>query len=466
MIKRVFNSFSIGLLATLLSFSDGIEGRAISGALAGELSQAQSASARPIVQSTGAVVSGDTSEYVQSEAHMQLDAVKEKMSKFIMRVPEDPNKPERPLTPNQMVTPYLNLVAQVLNKEVEFKNSHYALYQATNNEWRVPQDLFKRLYIHYKKPGSQLNDFAFVRFSDCKSIKAKDYLQESVEKFGGVNDNIQEVREVMLSVNIALFGNAGFPGECTWNYFLEAKSHRWPMPQNYYEVLNAFDVTYDIEALAKETQALSEILVNASPEQTLLQFFIPQNKIDDVAYLAWLLGFPAHKKSVELMEKVLEGKPMVGAFTGPAVKGVMKKFKREESNPVYQELLQAAANGDFGVSGFLKALCTDPFAMENQNVNETQARLLVTKDVLQNPASGVKIFSYFTTPKNVQDAYLQKLDQLAAKIIAQESSKSAQQKVADKAKNEATFVRLKAEAEAKAAADKAANKAAKPQMKK
>jgi len=443
------------LIAVLMMLcTTGINARSVSAALSGELSQAPK---QPIVQKLGVVgPTIDSDEYVQSEAHLQIPEAKEKVANFIMRVPGDRSQIAHPLTANQMITPYLNLVAQVINKEVEFKNSHYVFYQATNNEWRVPQDLYKKLYINYKKSASPLNDFAFVRFSDCKSIKAKDYLQESIEKFGGVNDNVQEVRDVLLSVNIALFGNAGFPGECTWNYFLEAKSHRWPMPQNYYQVLNAFDVTYDIEALAKEAQVLSEMLVNASEEQTLLQFFIPHNIADDVAYLAWLLGFPAHRKSVELMEELLEGKPRVGAYTGPAVKSVMKKFRKQQNNPVYKELVQAAEEGAFGVSGFLKALCTNPLSLKY--VNETQARLLVTKDVLQNPASGTKIFSYFTTPENVQKSYMQKLDALAAKIIAQENSKSPQQKAADKEKNEVTFARLKKEEEEKKAAEKAAAK--------
>lgn len=462
LIKGFFKHSYVGLSIALLSFFVGIEGKTMSGALTSELSKAQvAAPARPIVQPTGVVVAADTEGYVQSEAHLQLDDVKEKMANFIMRVPGDPNKPVRQLSPNQIVTPYLNTVAAVLNKEVEFKNSHYAFYQGTNNEWRVPQDLYKKLYIHYKKPGSQLSDFAFVRFSNIKSIKAQDFLQENIAEWGGVNDNAGEVRDVVMSVNLALFGNVGFPGECTWNYFIEAKSHRWPLANNYYEVLNAFDVTYDIEALAKEAQVLSEMLVDASSEQTLLQFFVPQNIVDDVAYVAWILGFPAHPKSMVLMEELMKGKVRVGTFTGPAVKKVMKRFRNDKDNPVYKELVQAAASGDFGMSAYLDALCTDPFASDLNNVNETQARLLVTNEAFKNPASGVKVFTYFTTPQNIQQQYMQKLDQLAAKIIAQESSKSPQQKATDKAKNEATFVRLKAEQEAKDAAEKAAKKAEK-----
>lgn len=452
-----------GLFAVLLSVFVVIESKQISEGLTQALEQAKVAtSSAPFV---GGVVKPamESDEYVQSEAHMQLPEVKEKMKNFIMRVPGDLNKPEHPKTPNEMVTPYMNVVAAAINKEVELKNSHYVFYQATNNEWRVPQDLYKRLYA-YKNPSQSVKDFVFVRFSDLPSLKAQDYLQESLEKFAGVNDNVQAVRDILLSVNLALFGNVGFPGECTWNYFLEAKSHRWPLAQNYKQVIDAFDITYDIEQLAKETQILSEMLVNASEEQTLLQFCVPQNKADDLAYVAWIIGFPAHPKSMALMEEKIAGKARVGSNTGPAVKAVMKQFKREEGKNteggiIYKELLDAAANGEFGISGFMEAFCNDPFSIPN--ANEIQARLLATKEGLGNPASGIKIFSYFTTPRDIQEAYFKKLDALTEKIIDQENSKTPEQKVADKAKNEAVFAKLEEQRQKEEEARKVAEKAAK-----
>lgn len=431
----------------LLMFSSGIGAKSISGALRGALSSTPAAQAA-------------IDEYTQTEAHLQLDDVKKKMANFPMRVEGDPNQPARAWTPNTAVTPYLNLVTAIINKEAAFKNNYCVFYQATSNRWRVPQDIYKQLYIHYKKPGSQLEDFEFVRFAGAKSIDVQEFLTTKIEELGGVDDNRPEIRDVVMSVNLYLFGNVGFPGECTWNYFLENKSHRWPVATNYYDVIKAFDVTYNIETLAQEALKLSEMLDKAAPEQTIFQFFVPNKIVDNVAYLSWLLGFPAHKKSVEQMEKVLEGKPMVGAFTGPAVKGVMKQYKQNKNDPVYKELAQNAADGAFGVSGFVKALTSDPFAMKDYNINETQARLLVTNDAFKNPALGVKIFTYSTTPQNVEQQYNQQVKALAQKIIAAESSKKPEQKNADRKKNEEIFKKLKAEQDAQIAAEKAAKKAA------
>jgi len=438
--KTILHGLYIGLFVFLLLPFAKIEAKSASPALQGELAKA------PLAKAAGAL----TDEYVQSEAHLQVDEVKEEMSKISLRLPGAP-QPTRSLTPNQMVTPYLNVISAILNKEVELKNTHYAFYNASNNEWRVPQDLYKKLYVHYKRSGSPLNDFAFVRFGGAKSIKAQDFLNENIAKWGGVNDNIQEVKEVVMSVNLALFGNVGFPGECTWNYFMEAKSHTDPSPQRYYEIVKAFDVTYDIELLAKETKSLAAMLYNGSPEQTLYQFFVPQNKVDEVAYVAWVLGFPAHPKSIELMERVIGKKPHIGKFTVPAVQNVMKRFKNDKDNSIYQELIKLAADGEFGMSGFMEGMRNDPFSMKN--LNETQGRLLVTNPMFKDPSSGVKVFTYFTTPKKIQDEYNRKFDALVQKIVSQEASKTPQQKAADRAKNEETYQRLEREAAAKAAAE-------------
>src|SRR5258708_40133023 len=102
----------------------------------------------------------------------------------------------------------MNIVSAVINKEVELKNSHYVLYNGTGTEWRVPQDIYKQLYAH-QNPAKSVKNFVFVRFSDLPSIKAKDFLRENVAEWAGVNDNIQDVRDVLISCNLALFGGVG-----------------------------------------------------------------------------------------------------------------------------------------------------------------------------------------------------------------------------------------------------------------
>ena len=278
-----------------------------------------------------------------------------------------------------------------------------------------------------------------------------------------MNDNIQEVRDVLIACNLSLFGSVGTQGECTWNYFLTAKSHRYPTALHYYQILKSFDISYDIELLAKEAQALSEMLVKATAEQTLLQIFIPQNKIDDMVYLSWILGVPYHQKSVALMEQWMEGKERTGGVTGPIVKAVMKKMRKDPAyKALHEELKAAVENGDFGVSAFMDEYRNKPWSVKN--INEIQGRLLATKEI-QDPSSGLKMFNYFTTPREVQENYLKKLDGLVKKVIDQENGKTPAQKAADMAKNEETFARLEQEEKVAREEAKNAEKAAKAKAK-
>lgn len=439
LIKNLLKQGWISLFVALLSFFGGAEGKQLSPGLSKVLEQAQAEmTSKPVFRpaGAGAQAAGDVDEYVQSEAHLQVDEVKKELEKISLYYKGGVKDPR---SPNELVTPYMNIIAAAINKEVALKNSHYAVYNGQDNVWRVGQDLYKQLYA-YKNPLQSVKDFIFVRFSDLPSIKAQDFLQENVAKWAGVNDNIQEVRDVLIACNLSLFGSVGTQGECTWNYFLTAKSHRTPTALHYHQILKAFDMSYDIELLAKEAQVLSDMLVNATPEQTLLQMFIPQNKIDDMVYISWILGVPYHQKSVALMEKLMKGKERTGSVTGPIVRAVMKKMKKDPAyKELYEELKAAVENGDFGVRAFMDEYRNKPWSIKN--VNEIQGRLLTTKDI-QDPSSGIKVFSYFTTPRDIQEDYLKKLDALVKKIVEQENRKTPEQKAADMAKNEKVYIRL------------------------
>jgi len=459
-IKSWLQQSFIGLCAFLLLGFGWVEGKQLSPALTQALQQAQTEGAtRPSVQprNIGApAIAAEADEFVQTEAHLQVGEVKEKLSHIDLYYEGGKKDPR---SSNELVTPYLNIIAAAINKEEELKNSHYAFYNGTGTEWRVTQDLYKQLYA-YRNPSKVITDFTFVRFSDVPSMHAQDFLRENVAEWAGVNDNIQEVRDVLISTNLSLFGGVGTQGECTWNYFLTAKSHRYPTALHFHQVLEAFDMSYDIELLAKEAQTLAEMISDATKEQMLLQIFIPQNKVDDTAYLSWILGVPYYPKSVALMEKRIGRQERTGAVTGPAVKEVMKKMRKDPAyKALHEELKEAVENGDFGIRAFMDEYRNVPWSIKN--VNDIQARILVTKDIVLNPDSGVKIFRYFTTPRDIQEAYLRKLDALVKKIIAQENSKTPQQKVADQARNEKIYTKLHQEEIAAREAEKVSKKAAK-----
>lgn len=416
----------MSLVVLLIVMGQVLNGLAPRKALSSELQVKLQEEQQKMQEKTPQKKSAGEDRYTQTEAHLQLKDVQKKVANFLQHaegfVPTKGEILPKPKKPNEMVTPYLNIVIQAIDKEVEFKKTHYVFYHGMSNVWRVVQDVYKQLYAYFN-PLNPVKDFTFIRFTDMPSIKAQDYLSESITKYAGVNDTEAESRNLLLPVNLALFGNVGFPGECTWNYFLAPKSHALPDPQkNLQSILDAFTLKYDVDVLAKEINELTEMLAKASEEQTLLQIFVPIEKVDDIAYLAWILGFPAHPKSMELIEGVIEGKPKVGKVTFNAVTKMMKRYKKEGTdNPFYKELVSAVENGDFGVNAFLEVYRNNPYDL--QNANDTQARLTITNDVLLNPQSGVKFFSYFTTPRTTQDQYIKKLNALVKKIIQSNKKK-------------------------------------------
>ena len=125
---------------------------------------------------------------------------------------------------------------------------------------------------------------------------------EEIKKFGLINDNDPH-RMLLLSTNLALFGNVGYKNECTWTYFMDATSHADVNREIYERILDTYGLTYQY---ISEFTKLEKLLEKASKEQTLLQVFVPINRVDEVAYLAWVRGIPAHEKTIDL---VLKGIP-------------------------------------------------------------------------------------------------------------------------------------------------------------
>ncbi len=64
----------------------------------------------------------------------------------------------------------------------------------------------------------------------------------------------------------------------------------------------------------------------------------------------------------------------------------------------------------------MKIYCNKPEDLHG--INYAQARLLLTDDILLNPASGVKIFRYTDVDHKSMEKYEERLDQIIQKIVA------------------------------------------------
>lgn len=395
--KNLLNSMTVGLFVVMGLFGCELRARIRGNPVALQQQIAVKEAEAGIDEQTPAEIQKQTkpAKFTQSEAHFQLEPVKQIFKTY----------------PSSRVVPYLDIISECLVREAELKNSHYVFYHAFDNGWRTPQDLYKKLFVQFN-PGTPVENFTFLRFGKLENKNAQEFLLDELGKQGLIDDNSPAIAGIILSVNMAIMANIGFSGECTWNYFLESKSHSSPTEARYIEIFDTFGLPHNYIADLMQL----EKIYNTTKEQTLLQIFVPKDKVDDIGYLAWVLGIPAHQESIDWVEQNIKGKPRVGAITGPAIKKLKDIYAKEGAkNTKYSDLIANVEKGKFSIDGYLKIYCKQPWTLKN--ANDISARLVLTPDILLNPRSGVKYFSYFRSDVQKMQEYEQKLNDIVQRLI-------------------------------------------------
>lgn len=345
--------------------------------------------------------------YTQTQAHLQLNKVRESIQE------EYKND----------VVPYFDVISRVITKEVEFKNTHWAFYHGTSQKWMVWQDVLTKLTNHFKPSNAKEGQFVFLRTKapeGLSHIKAKEFLVKELRAHGLIDDQ-NEDQGMLLSTNLALFGNTGFLNEATWTYFIQEQSHA-VLERSFYEsLMDEFGLPH---TYIDELMGLVKML--PSKHESLLQIFIPKNIVDDVAYLAWVTGIPAHDEVIDWVRtNVKRKKYKAEPGKSPnmmALASLKGRFKKEqEKNPLFKEMLEAIEKGDYSINAYLKIYCNKP--EELHGANYAQARLLLTDDILLNPRSGVLIFRHTDVDHRSMEKYEERLDHIIQKIIAAKGEK-------------------------------------------
>jgi hypothetical protein len=333
--------------------------------------------------------------FTQTEAHLFLPAVRELVEK------------------NYKVEPYLDIISEAIVNEVEHRNTHYAFYNTTSNMWRLAQDLDTRLFARFN-PGKEDESFTFLRFDDEYVNKtAQGFLVDELKKEGLVNDNT-DIKAIILSVNFALLGNVGSPPECSWQYFVEPRGHTPPNRSTYEKMMAKYGLS---DKYVDELISLVDIY--KTKEDTIMQIFIPKNKIDKIGYLSWRRGIPAHQPTLDAIAKIAKKK---GINIKESTDKMEKEFaKKKENNDLYVSMMEGIVKGDFSLDAFLKIYCNKPWDINN--INDAQGRLLFTPDVLGNPKSGVIINRLSTVPRSKLKEYNNRLNALIDKMVAEKQKK-------------------------------------------
>jgi hypothetical protein len=335
--------------------------------------------------------------FTQTEAHLNLANIRELIRK------------------SYQVEQYLDVISTVIANEAKFKDTHYAFYNTTSNSWRLGQDLYTRLFA-YKNPIKVKKDFKFLRFNnEAITSTAQGFLVNELKEKGLVDDNTS-IKAIMLSVNLSLFANVGFPGECSWDYFIKPRSHAVPLRAVYETMLTNFGMSHDF---IDELMALVDIY--DTKEDTIIQILVPKDKIDEIGYLAWVKGIPAHSETINWILQNAKSKNFQ-KHVKPVMEQLTETFAQEkDTNPLYTHMMEGIEAGEFSLDAFLKIYRNTPWQLKE--INDLTARLLFTPNVLLNPDSGVKFYRFSTVTKDKLKEYNKKLNGIIDRMIAEKEAR-------------------------------------------
>ena len=303
------------------------------------------------------------SNMTQSEAHLSIPNIRQEVESWFH------------INDNPLVQ---DIWKKAIPRERQFNDTHYVFYHATSNIWRIPQDLFLKLYIEPRKGNKRIESFRAFRFIDAQDMTARAFVQDMLQKYGGVDDTKEEQRKHLLAANLALFGNVGDHHESSFNYFLDARSNRWIAEEDIRSVLDFFGLK---EAPIKDILNLTDYLLGEEVRLrykiadetgfrtmrpgTLYQIFLPKEVVDKYVYFSRYMGVPIS--------------------VGNTVSGLLDCYKQNPS-------------------------CVS-------NINALQARIIMTPKYLRDYASQVHVFAYDTISAENKRAYEQKLDGIVQEII-------------------------------------------------
>jgi hypothetical protein len=355
----------------------------------------------------------------QSEAHLSIP--------WIRKIVED----EFHINDNPW---FQQLWLQVIERERQFNHTHYVFYSATSNVWRLPQDLFLKLYLQpLPKYARNFRVFRFINkpeeltWEEYQNITVPKYLKYQLHKFGMIDDRKGTSSEYLISANVALFGNVPNPDECSFIYFLNARNNRPVTEDLIRSILKFFHASekyvFQILKLMRylwgepvklylKTQSGVSKLVEKTPG-TMYQIFIPKEIIDQVAYISWVKGLPYDPDLISLMIQKINTMPAQKAYNE-----IRYSFKSQQmKNPLFRKVYAGIDQGRYSPSGLLSRYKNNPTLLPH--LNYVQARLLVTPQYMRKYTSNIQTFAYDNISPANKAAYEKELDILVSNIITE-----------------------------------------------
>lgn len=341
----------------------------------------------------------------QSEAHLSVKKVQDRVRKqFPLRLPE--------------------IRKAALAKERELNKDYDIFYTAIPNA-RVYQDVTRKLYKRVAPAVPNLKEFQFIRYSYQDPTytvykNVTDFLISEISKNGIIDDRIAALSTILVSTNIAFFGNAGSTGESTW-YFLN-KQAEWAAARTAWLEGSLKSFGYS-EKFVPELVELSALVKTETSD--LFQICIPHTVTDQIGYLSWRVGIPFDPFYIKTVFKNVKGWTGRDRLTYPQILEGVTAFKERwarkdpEAVKAVNVLLNHVKEGRFRLTPFLETYKKSPDSLPY--INTYQARLLITNEVLLNPNSGIKIYRYSSLAPRQEARYKAKLKEIFRKMDAEKA---------------------------------------------
>ncbi len=313
---------------------------------------------------------------------------------------------------------YKDIIHQAFEKEQEFKATHYVFYTAIPY-MRLFQDITRKLFqIKIGKIGAlKEKSFQFIRYTHDDPTYSRypdvtTFLIHELEQNGIIDDNETRLKTILVSTNLAFFGNAGLEGESTYNYFISPQVWARAKKEWLESCLKSFG--YD-PIWAEKFLALQELTKTETGD--LFQIFIPKNLVNQIGYISWRQGIPFDLTFIKnVFDRTLLTMSPVDQIYAKEINERLATIKQKwkERDPatvsLVEQLINNVKSGKYHLTPFLELYKLKPIALKY--LNYYQARLLITNELLLNPLSGINIFRYSTLSKENELKYKQELNAL------------------------------------------------------
>lgn len=321
-----------------------------------------------------------------------------------------------------------DIIQQALAKELEQNKKGFVAFYSSVPYLRVLQDVTRKLYKRVVGRVGALQDkaFQFIRYSYNdptykKYNNATEFLVDEISREGVIDDNQGRLKTILVSTNLAFFGNIGLLGEFTYNYFNHPQQWVSTNPVWLQASLESFGYSSDF---VDEFMELAKTIITGYGD--LFQIFVPRSLVNTIGYLSWRHGIPF---DVDYIQALMHRTSMTFSKSDKIfieevranIADWAQKYKQGDATVVaaVDQLLKHIKEGKFHLIPFIDSYKSEQLPY----VNAYQARLVIGPWLL-DPTQGIKIFRYSTLTPEKEAEYRKKLSDIFDRMDAQKATRT------------------------------------------